>query len=151
MDPFADDLVVRTLSRQDLPRLVAIDTALTGRRRDGWYEEALRRAEQPGTISLSVGVEEDGTLVGAMLGAVRYGAFGQPEPVAVIDTIIVDPGHHGHGVGRALMDQLVRNLRALRVEKLRTEVDWADGALLGFLNRYGFTPIPRLVLEYAVE
>ena len=144
------DLTIRTLNDDDLPRLVAMDQATTGRRRDSWYREALDRA-RGGSIALSLGAESDGILVGAMLGAVRYGEFGQPEPIAEVDTIVVDPDFKGQGVGRALMDGLVQNLGALRVERLRTQVDWDEQDLLGFLARFGFSPTPRLVLEYRIH
>jgi predicted N-acetyltransferase YhbS len=144
------DLSIRTLSLEDLPRLVAMDYASTGRHRDAWYREALDRS-QGGSIAMSLGAEHDGILVGALLGAVRYGEFGQPEPVAEVDTMIVDPNFKSQGVGRGLMNALVDNLRALRVERLRTQVDWTEQDLLGFFGRYGFAPTPRLVLEYKVD
>ncbi len=144
------DLTIRTLSLEELPRLVAMDHASTGRHRDAWYREALDRA-QGGSIAMSLGAEHDGILVGALLGAVRYGEFGQPEPVAEVDTMVVDPNFKSQGVGRALMEGLVQNLRALRVERLRTQVDWKEQDLLGFFGRFGFEPTPRLVLEYKVD
>ncbi len=143
------DLSIRTLSAEDLPRLVAIDHASTGRHRHSWYREALARAEG-GSIALSLGAEHDGFLVGALLGAVRYGAYGQPEPVAEVDTLIVDPKFKAQGVGRALMEAMVQNLGALRIDRIRTQVDWQEQELLGFFGRFGFEPTPRLVLEYAV-
>ncbi len=144
------DLSIRTLSLDDLPHLVAMDHASTGRHRDAWYKEALERS-RGGSIALSLGAEQDGVLAGALLGAVRYGEFGQPEPVAEVDTLIVDPNFKSQGVARALMDALVQNLGALRVERLRTQVDWTEQDLLGFFGRYGFAPTPRLVLEYKVK
>ena len=45
------------------------------------------------------------------------------------------------------MEQLVKNLRALRIERLRTEVAWDDHALVAFFKRKGFAPVPRLVPE----
>ncbi len=42
---------------------------------------------------------------------------------------------------------LVRNLRALGIERLCTEVAWDEHDLNRFLGRQGFVPAPRLVLE----
>ncbi len=44
-------------------------------------------------------------------------------------------------------EQLVRNLQALRIERLRTEVAWDDHELVAFFGRMGLVPVPRLVLE----
>ena len=80
-------------------------------------------------------------------GLCNYGEYGQPEPLAVLDTILVDPEHRHHGVATLMHEQLVRNLRALRIERLRTEVAWNEQELLAFFHRMGFSPVPRLVLE----
>ncbi len=61
--------------------------------------------------------------------------------------MLVDPAVRGHGVGTALFDQLARNLRALGIHRLRTEVGWDEHELNRFLGHRGFVPAPRLVLE----
>lgn len=138
---------VRVLTADDHARIVKIDERITGRARGEWYRQRLRRALNESALNLSLGADLDGRLVGALMGTLQYGEFGTPEPVAVLDTIIVDPDYASRGVGRALVDQLVKNLRGLRVERIRTEVDWSERALMGFLARAGFKPVPRLVLE----
>lgn len=150
MDIGSDGLTVRLLGAADLDRLVRMDEALTGRNRSVWYERKLRRALQETDIRISLGAEDDGRLVGALLGSLLYGEFGQPEPVAQIDTILVDRAFAGRGVGTALVDQLLRNLSALGIERVRTEVGWDEHELARFLGRRGFAPLPRLVLEACV-
>lgn len=144
------DLSIRTLRASDLARLVKMDQAWLGRNRSKYLEDKLQRALSA-PVQISLGAESDGALVGAMLGAVHYGEYGLPEPVAVLDTILVDPNWTGRHVGQRLMDQLTKNLRALRIERLRTEVAWTETRLLGFLAHEGFTPTPRLVLEKVID
>ena len=151
MDGERDDMNVRTLTAADAPRLVRMDQALTGRNRTAWYEGKLKRALEDSDIRISLGVERDGLLVGAVLGSLHYGEFGLPEPIAVLDTILVDPAFAARGVGTALLDQLVKNLRALGIRSLRTEVAWDEHELSRFLGRRGFAPAPRLVLELPLE
>jgi len=62
----------------------------------------------------------------------------------------VDEAFAGRGVGTALVDQLLRNLGALGIERVRTEVGWEEHELARFLGRRGFAPLPRLVLEASV-
>lgn len=125
-----------------------IDRHHTGRARTAWYQGRLKRALGESDLNISLGAEIDGgSLVGVLLGSLHYGEFGQPEPLAVLDTILVDPAFAGKGIGRAMMEQLRRNLGALRIERVRTEVAWTEQALIGFLAREGFVPAPRLVLE----
>jgi GNAT superfamily N-acetyltransferase len=150
MEARSDGVTVRLLTGRDLDRLVRMDERLTGRNRTLWYERKLRRALVEADIRISLGAVCDGTLVGALLGSLLYGEFGQPEPVAQVDTILVDEAFERRGVGTALLDQLLRNLGALGIERVRTEVGWEEHDLSRFLAHRGFAPLPRLVLEAAV-
>jgi GNAT superfamily N-acetyltransferase len=151
MDGEPDNVLVRSLRQEDAPRLVRMDQAITGRNRSAWYEGKLKRALEESDLRISLGAEVDGCLVGAVLGSLHYGEFGLPEPIAVLDTILVNPGHARQGVGTALLDQFVKNLSALGIERLRTEVAWDEHDLNLFLGRRGFAPAPRLVLELALD
>lgn len=142
-------VVVRTLTRGDLDRLVKMDHAWSGRNRARYLDGKLGRA-LGSDIRVSLGAEVDGVLVGAVLGSVQYGEFGLAEPVAVLDTLLVDPGMKRRGLGRAMLDQLLKNLAALRIERVRTEVSWNEQELVGFLAAAGFVPAARLVLEREV-
>lgn len=147
MDEERDGVTVRLLTLADAPRLVRMDQAITGRNRTAWYEGKLKRALDESDLQISLGAEADGFLVGALLGSLHYGEFGQPEPIAVLDTILVDPGFARRGIGSSLLENLTRNLRALGIERLRTEVAWDEHDLGRFLGLQGFVPAPRLVLE----
>jgi GNAT superfamily N-acetyltransferase len=147
MDGEREGVIVRTLTAADAPHLVRMDQAITGRNRTAWYEGKLKRALLDSDIRISLGAEREGRLVGAVLGSLHYGEFGIPEPIAVLDTVLVDPGVRAQGVGTALFDQLARNLCALGIRRLRTEVGWDEHDLNRFLGHRGFVPAPRLVLE----
>jgi GNAT superfamily N-acetyltransferase len=142
-----EEIRIRTLELADVTRLTRMDQAITGRNRATWYQGKVKRALEESDVRISLGAELDGGLVGAVLGSLQYGEFGQPEPIAVLDTILVDPGYAGRGVGSALIEHLVRNLRAFGIERLRTEVAWDEHDLGRFLGRRGFAPAPRIVLE----
>ena len=141
------DARIRTLTQGDLARLVAMDAEHTGRKRSTWFEARLARALSDSAVRVSLGAEVDGTLVGAVLGEVQYGEYGVAEPVAVLDTLLVDTAFAGQGIGAALLEHLVRNLRALNIERIRTEVAWDQQHILAFLAHSGFVPAQRLVLE----
>ncbi|MFV2072588.1 MAG: GNAT family N-acetyltransferase [Thermoanaerobaculales bacterium] len=150
---YTDDegVVIRNLRTEDRSRLVAIDKQLTGRSRQVWYEGKLKRALEDSDLQVSLGAEIDGTLVGAMIAAVHFGEFGLPEPLAVLDTVLVDPAFERRGIARAMFEQLLLNLRALRIERVRTEVAWDDHKLAAFFGSVGFEPVPRLVLEKEIS
>ena len=149
--PGSHNLIIRNLRPDDLERIVRIDEEYVGRRRQKWFEDKLARALSGSALRVSLGAEIDGLLVGALLGDMQYGEFGVPEPVAVLDTVVVDPAFRRQRVGAAMLQQMVKNLAALRVTSIRTEVAWDELDLLGWFNNAGFRPVPRLVLELPVQ
>jgi GNAT superfamily N-acetyltransferase len=150
MDVGSGEAVVRALKAEDCGRLVRMDQEISGRNRRAWYEGKIRRALEEADVRISLGADIDGVLVGALLGSVHYGEFGLPEPVAILDTVLVDPGFARRGIATAMLRQLLLNLSALRIERLRTEVAWNEFDLTEFFAKAGFVPVPRLVLELRV-
>ncbi len=146
-----DRFVVRSMIMEDLEAIVRIDEKLTGRNRAAYFEAKLREVIDESGIRVSVVAEADGRPAGFIMARVDYGEFGCTEPVAVIDTIGVDPGLGHSGIGSAILSQLLVNLDALYVERVRTSVSWNNFALLGFLERNHFKPVQRLILTKTIE
>jgi len=145
-----DRLVIRTLDEGDLDRIVKLDQVWSKKSRRLYLQRKLHRALAEADVRISLGAELDGYLVGAVLGSVSYGEFGHPEPLAVVDTILVDQDVARQGVASVLLEHLLRNLGAFGIETLRTEVSWNDHDLVGFLAHNEFVPVPRIVLERRV-
>lgn len=146
-----EDVLVRKLNKNDLESVLRIDRATTGLDRRSFMQERAESALEESGMRVSLAAEVDGNLVGFMLASVHHGEYGRSAPVANIDTIGVNPDFSGKGVGRALMAQLCRNLKALRVERLETLVSWDEWDLMAFLRATGFAPAPRLCLELSLE
>jgi ribosomal protein S18 acetylase RimI-like enzyme len=146
-----DDVLVRSLKLADLEALIEIDAAELGRRRPLYFEKMVERAVEKADFQASLVAELDGRAVGFVLATLFYGEYGLTEPSASIDAIAVLPDYRGRRVGRALMRQLLLNLAALRIQRVRTEVAWNDFGLLGFFERNGFEPAGRLCLERELD
>ena len=146
--PLARDRIpVRSMAEGDLHALVAIDRRITGRDRSAYFKRKLADALTESDVRVSLVAELDGVPVGFIMARVDVGEFGRVETTAVIDTIGVDPDYQNRGVGRALVSQLLTNLGTLRVEKVRTEVEWQDHDLLAYLDRNGFLPSQQLCFD----
>ena len=146
-----DRMPVRTMVESDLRALITIDRRITGRDRSAYFERKLAEALHESDVRVSLVAERDGAVVGFVMARVDFGEFGRVDPTAVMDTIGVDPDYRDFGVGRALMSQLLINLMTLRVEHIRTEIDWRERDLLAFLDRCGFRPAQQLCFERVVE
>nr|WP_294565418.1 GNAT family N-acetyltransferase [uncultured Rhodopila sp.] len=142
---------VRSMARDDLAALVAIDRRITGQDRSGYYGRKLEEVFSESAIRMSLVAEIDSHPAGFIMARVDFGEFGHTDPEAVMDTIGVDPRHAHEGVATALLRQLAANLGALRAESLRTEVGWNRFGLLAFLDRMGFQPHRRLALRLGLE
>jgi ribosomal protein S18 acetylase RimI-like enzyme len=86
----------------------------------------------------------DGIAAGFVMARTDFGDSGRAEPVAVLDTIGVDPDYAHQGVGHALLSQLFANLEGLRVECVETHAARENFGLLGFLYDVGFEHSQRL-------
>jgi GNAT superfamily N-acetyltransferase len=149
--PLARDRVpIRAMKESDLPGIIAIDRRITAADRSAYYKETLIEALYESDVRVSLVAERDDRVIGFIMARVDLGEFGRFEPTAALDTIGVDPDCRSQGVGRALLSQLLVNLGTLRIERVRTEIDWRDHELIDFLAHCGFLPSPELCFDRAV-
>lgn len=140
----ARDVDVRVLKADDLNDIIRIDHGVTGRRRESYIRELVKEAMTDSAVRVSLVARVDGITAGFAMARTDFGDFGRAEPVAVLDTIGVDPDYAHRGVGHALLSQLFVNLEGLRVERVETVVARENFGLLGFLYDVGFEPSQRL-------
>lgn len=150
--PLARDRIpVRAMKESDLRAMVSIDRRITGRDRTDYFKRKMEEALYESDLRISLVAERDDGPVGFMMARLDYGSFGRLEPVAVIDTLGVDPEDRGQGVGRALLSQLLVNLSTLRVERVRSAVDWRNQELFAFLDHCGFKPSQELCFVRSID
>ncbi len=139
-----DKVDLRTLKAEDLYDIVRIDKMITGHRREAYIYELVDEAMVDSAVRVSLVARVDGLAVGFVMARADFGDYGRAEPVAVLDTIGVNPEYARQGVGHALLSQLFVNLDGLRVERVETVVARHDFQLLGFFYDLGFKPSQRL-------
>lgn len=139
-----DHADVRTLQADDLPHIMRIDRRTSGQNRADFVKLLVNEALNDSAVRVSLTARVDGIVAGFVAASTDFGDFGRTEPVAVLDTIGVDPDYAHHGIGHALLSQLFVNLQALRVERVETVVSSHNFELLGFLYDVGFEQAQRL-------
>jgi len=135
---------VRSLAHADLADIERIDRRIVGRDRSAYISRLVDDALRDSAVRVSLAAHGGGSVTGFVMAKVDFGDFGRTEPVAVIDTIGVDPGFSRTGIGTALLSQLFINLAALHVERVETVIASENFALLQFFHRAGFGPSDRL-------
>ena len=91
--------------------------------------------------------EEDGTVLGFVMGELYMGEYGIFQEAATLDTIGVDPYYQHQGIGGQLINEFVDHLRKIGVQKINTLVDWNDSKLIHFFSGNQFSPSKTINLE----
>lgn len=145
-----DKFDVRAFRAGDFQDIVRIDQRVTGRRREAFIRELVDEAMSDSAVRVSLVACVDGIAAGFVMARADFGDYGRVEPVAVLDTIGVDPDYGHRGVGHALLSQLFANLQALGVERVETMVARENFGLLGFFYDASFEQSQRLSFEKRV-
>jgi predicted N-acetyltransferase YhbS len=145
----AGTIKIRLMKAEDFEAVVGIDEKVLKTARPEYYEmrfEKLFQSKDYVPASL-VAEEEDGSVVGFIMGELFLGEYGIFQEQATLDTIGVDPDCQQKGIGRQLMKEFMDHLRELGVQKIHTLVDWNDSRLVEFFRANEFTPSQTINLE----
>jgi len=138
---------VRSLTLADLPSVIGLDRGITGQDRSVYLKRKVSEALRKNGVRLSMLAEIDDTPAGFIMARVDYGEFGEMEAEAVLDTIGVEAEFQRQHVATSLLTQMLNQLSSLRVERVRTVVEWNDTTLIAFLDRSGFKSTQNLTFS----
>jgi ribosomal protein S18 acetylase RimI-like enzyme len=140
---------IRLMRADDFAAVVRIDEKVLKASRPDYYkmkfEELVQSTDRLPT-SL-VAEEEDGTVVGFVMGELLIGEYGITHEKATLDTIGVDPDYQHKGIGEQLINEFMDHVRALGVRKINTLVDENDSKLTHFFSANKFVPSKTINLE----
>ena len=138
---------IRLMKADDFDAVVRMDEKVLKASRIKYYEmkfDKLFLSKEFLPTSL-VAEEEDGTLVGFVMGELYMGEYGITRDGATLDTIGVDPDCQHNGIGGKLIDEFIDHLRALGVKKINTLVDMNDSKLIHFFSANQFSPAKSII------
>jgi len=145
-------LIVRDLREGDMKDVVRIDALHTGARKpaywEGVFQDFLRRRRAPVRVGLAA--EEEGRLIGYLLGEVRAFEFGS-EACGWLFAVGVDPARSRRRVASGLLTEACRRFRDAKVARVRTMVQRSDVPVLSFFRANGFVGGSFVQLELDLE
>jgi len=144
-----DAIKIRLMRNEDFDAVVGIDRKITQDSRRQYYElkfDKLFKSKDYVPASL-VAEEQDGVVVGFIMGELYLGEYGILQEEATLDTIGVDPDFQHQGIGERLMQEFMEHMRSLGVGKINTLVHWNDAGLIRFFSANSFSPSKTINLE----
>jgi ribosomal protein S18 acetylase RimI-like enzyme len=137
------------MKADDFDAVVAIDEKILKASRAEYYEVKFEKlfASKDYLPASLVAEEEDGTVVGFVMGELYMGEYGIFQEEASLDTIGVDPDYQHKGIGEQLINEFIDHLRTVGVQKINTLVDWNDSKLIHFFSANQFIPSRTINLE----
>ena len=139
---------IRLMKAEDFDAVVEIDGKVLEASRPEYYEmkfEKLFRSKD--YLPVSLVAEEDGKVVGFVIGEIYMGEYGIFQEEATLDTIGVDPDYQHKGIGEQLINEFMDHLRKVGVQKINTLVAWNDSKLIHFFSANQFSPSKTINLE----
>ncbi len=138
---------IRLMQVEDFDAVVGIDEKVLKASRPEYYElkfEKLFKSREYLPTSL-VAENQDGVVVGFVMGELYMGEYGIAREGATLDSIGVDPDCQQKGIGEQLMNEFMDHLRDLGVQKVNTLVDRNDTALMRFFSTNQFSPSRTII------
>ncbi|MEI8257371.1 MAG: GNAT family N-acetyltransferase [Deltaproteobacteria bacterium] len=151
MKKFSEGVTARRMTPADLDAVVAIDAAIVGRSRRGYFERRLQAALTDPKLHVQFAIDREGTLAGYLLARRLVGEFGRTEPAVRLEVIGVRPGDQGLGLGDALLDTLASWAAEHEVRLIRTQASWRDHGMLRFFDHSGFDLARHQVMDCEVQ
>jgi ribosomal protein S18 acetylase RimI-like enzyme len=141
------EVKVRRVRREDLPRVIAIDAAVTGiAKRDYWHDVFRRYGTGRAAGRQFLVADAQGEVAGFVIGEVRDWEFGSP-PCGWVFAIDVAPGARLAGIGSKLLEAVCAGFRRAGVAKVRTLLARDNTLVLSFFRSQGLMAAPFLPLE----
>ncbi len=145
------NLIIRSLREGDIDRVVEIDAEVLGQKRLEYYKRKCAFAiDSTHQLVTSLVAENEGQIIGFIMGNLYTGEYGIPEATASLDTIGVSPDYQGKGIGSELIKTYIDNMKKAGVDNIHIRVDWNDWNMLRTFEKFGFVPNKTVNMELKI-
>jgi ribosomal protein S18 acetylase RimI-like enzyme len=138
---------IRVMEPTDLGAVAEIDEKLVNVSRLDYFKEKFELLFKSGEYvpTSFVAEDENGKVIGFIMGKLYIGDFGLSNEGAAIDSIGVDPACQRQGIGEKLMDQFIFHLKQLDVKKINTLVDKNNLQMMSYFDSEKFKPSKTVI------
>lgn len=140
---------IRAVHDQDVESIIALDQKILGEFRPDYWEKKMSFYKGHSSITPLI-AEIEKKVVGFVMGDTIGWEFGIPNNTGWIDILGVDPDFQRKGIGKALMDEMIANLKKVGVDTIYVLVNWKDWDMLKLLDKVGFVRGNMINLELNV-
>lgn len=144
-------VTIRSLTKDDLDAVVAIDMAIEGHSRRDYIERRLAAALREPALHLQLAATEEGVVLGYVLTRVLDGEFGYSRPDLRLEIVGVHAIARGRGVGAQLLQALLSYAGKHGLSRLHTSALWNDHTMLRWFDTMGFILAPERWLQCPVQ
>jgi ribosomal protein S18 acetylase RimI-like enzyme len=140
---------IRLMTADDFDAVVKIDAKVLKATRPDYYEtkfEKLFKSIDYLPTSL-IAEDDEGTVVGFVMGELFMGEYGIFQQEAKLDTIGIDPDFQQQGVGKLLLEEFLDHCKRIGVKKMSTLVNLDDPKMMHFFSKNAFNPSKTINLE----
>jgi ribosomal protein S18 acetylase RimI-like enzyme len=140
---------IRPMAKEDLAAVIGIQERITRTPvTERWREMLAQHVNNK--HMLGIVAEQDGKVVGFIIGEVKVGGFGA-EISGILELVGVVPEKMGAGIGHALAQALLESFKDHGVEDVLTSVMWDSGDMLAFFKNMGFDRSPYINLKLKLQ
>lgn len=142
-----DTIKVRLMEAEDFEAVVRIDEQVLKVSRFDYFEQKFELLFKSGEFlpTSFVALNDNGIVVGFIMGVLYIGDYGISREGATIDAIGVDPDYQRQGIGEKLMDEFIFHLRQLKVTNINTLVDKNDSRMMNYFEASQFSPSKTII------
>lgn len=141
------NLTFRPLTVSDVDMIIEIDERIVRRKRSSLFRDQLHdQLAKHGEESFGA-LTSEGKLVGYVVAETKVYIYGKDDLSAWIIFLGIDPDYQDHGIGTALVKQVVSFFSQKGIKVIRTVTAWDWGDLVEFFSSVGFKLSDYLTLE----
>ncbi len=144
-------IAIREASQGDIDAVVKLDEFSSGMAKPDYWDDVFDRylgPERPNRFLFVA--EQDGAVIGFIVGEIRAWEFGSP-PCGWVFALGVQPDLREHGVGRQLMDTICDRFKSAGADTVRTMVSKNNTLELAFFRSHGLTAGSYIQLEMKLD